>query len=710
MSKTMLINVTHAEESRVAVLEDGVLAGYEIETLNRTQVKGNIYNAVVETVHGSLEAAFLSIAPGLKGFLPLDEVNFKLLPTRGERGKGGRIAQHLSTGQKLMVQVVREPFAGKPPSVSTYFSLPGRYLVLMPGVDSAGISRKIADAGQRDRLKKIVDELKPPEGFGLIVRTAGLGQTKAELQRDMRYLLRLWESIHKASSATSFPGLVYRERDLVIRTIRDYFTPDIREVWIDSEDTYERAHEFVRDVMPTKAKVLRRYEGERPLFNKFNLEEQIESIYKRRVPLPSGGEIVIDGTEALTAVDVNSARSSRKGDVEDKILQTNLEAAAEIARQLRLRDLGGLVVIDYIDMASTRNRKKVEKAMKDALKGDKARHDVTPISKLGLMEIARQRIKGEKLGASYATCPACEGYGLIKNVEAAALAALRKLQTRSGRRGIGVIKLKLPTEVATWMLNYKREDLSQIERRNGVRVEVEADDKLLRHESSFEALPPDRVEDPQAGRLEVAPAPPAPSETPAASDTEAEAAATDAEEEPSGGTRRRRRRRRHKRAGVLAAADDASAETGGEATGAETTAPAYPATGPEAESRPEDAKEAAEGAATAEQTADGDEATGGRRRKRRRRRRRPAAEREGSDDPAAAAAPAESNGGGEPKGGAEAKQAEDTKDAKDGKDAKSRLVPEGVVSNELMPAAVGGSYGRKRGKSGSGGGRRRRRS
>src|SRR5262245_22198222 len=281
MSKIMLVNVTHVEESRVAVLEE-----YEIETINRTNIKGNIHNAVVENIHPALDAAFLRISGDLKGFLPLDEVNFKLLPARTESRAKGRIGQHLHPGQKLMVQVVREPFAGKPPTVTTYFSLPGRYLVLMPGADSAGISRKIQDDAQRDRLKKIVEELAPPDGFGLIVRTTGVGQTKTELQRDLRYLLRLWASIQKSSRATEFPGLVYRERDLVIRTMRDYFTQDMDEVWIDSQDTYDRALEFVSDVMPAKAKAIRLHTGDRPLFSKYNLEEQIESIYQRRVALP----------------------------------------------------------------------------------------------------------------------------------------------------------------------------------------------------------------------------------------------------------------------------------------------------------------------------------------------------------------------------------------------------------------------------------------
>jgi len=510
MSKTMLVNVTHVEESRVAILEDGVLATYEIETANRTSLKGNIYNAVVESVHASLEAAFVKLGPDLKGFLPLDMVNFRLLPARSDDRKNGKIGQHLHQGQKLMAQVVREPFAGKPPTVSTYFSLPGRHLVLMPGVDAAGISRKIENAEQRERLRKVIDELPVPEGFGLIVRTAGMGQTKTELHRDLRYLLRLWESIQRASGATDFPGSVYREADLVIRTIRDHLTPDIGEVWIDSSETYEKALDFVRDVMPNRAKTIKLYTGERPLFNKYNLEEQIERIYKRCVPLPSGGEIVIDGTEALTAIDVNSARTKRQADIEDNILQTNLEASAEIGRQLRLRDVGGLIVIDFIDMLSTRNRKNVEKAMREALRGDKARHDLTAISKLGLMELARQRIKGAKMAASYATCAVCDGHGLVKNVESAALSALRKLQTRSARGGFGTLRVGLPSEVAAWLSNNKREELLRLEQRHQITIEIEPRAPLLRHETTFETVARERRgEATGKGAGEAAPTPPA---------------------------------------------------------------------------------------------------------------------------------------------------------------------------------------------------------
>ena len=690
MSKTMLVNVTHAEESRVAILENGVLAEYEIETINRASLKGNIHNAVVENVIGSLEAAFVRLGGDLKGFLPLDEVNFKLLPSRGEGRGRGRIGQHLHPGQRLMVQVVREPFSGKPPTVSTYFSLPGRYLVLMPGVDSAGISRKIEDSSQRDRLKKVVEELRPPEGFGLIVRTAGLGQTKTELQRDLRYLLRLWESVQRASRATEFPGLVYRERDLVIRTIRDHFTPDISEVWIDSKEVYELAEEFVRDVVPTKAKAIKLYSGDRPLFNKFNLEEQIESIYKRRVPLPSGGEIVIDGTEALTAIDVNSARASRQGDGEEIALQTNAEAAAEIGRQLRLRDLGGLVVIDFIDMMKVGNQRKVEKAMRDALRGDRARSDVTRISKLGLMEIARQRIKGEKMGASYATCPACEGYGLIKNVESAALSALRKLQARCTRGDFGRIRTALPNEVAAWLLNNKREDLVAMERRHNIRIAVEGKGSLRRHESEFETFPREKTEAPPALAAPDRPLPPLPPDMaeirrieqevageagePQAAAPEGVAEPEPAPEAPAQGGRRRRRRRRGR---------------GGGGARPEAEVPAGQPPEPDAEAETEVEEEPEQEPALAEAGApQGEPGEGGGRRRRRRRRRR------------------RGGGGEQPPFGEAAPPMEPVTEPEIEQEP---VVPRHVRAEELMPAAVGGRRQRAEGPREQGRPRRRRR-
>ncbi|MCH7779217.1 MAG: Rne/Rng family ribonuclease [Acidobacteria bacterium] len=612
MSKTMLVNVTHVEETRVAVVENGVLAAYEIETLNRTSLKGNIYNAVVDSVHASLEAAFVRIGPDMNGFLPLDQINFRLLPKQVDGRKFGKVGQHLKTGQKLLVQAVREPFHGKPPTVSTYFSLPGRFLVLMPGVESSGVSRKIEDGKQRDRLRKIIDELKVPDGFGVIVRTAGIGQTKTELQRDLRYLLRLWESIQRASQTHEFPSRVYQEADLVIRTIRDHLTPDIMEVLVDSKETFDNAQAFARDVMPKRAKTLKLYTGDRPLFNKFNLEEQIERIYKRRVPLPSGGEIVIDGTEALTAIDVNSARSKRQGDAEETVTVTNVEAAEEIARQLRLRDLGGLIVVDFIDMALPRNKKRVEKAIRDAMKGDRARHDITTISKLGLMEIARQRIKGTKMAASYNTCPACDGHGLIKNVEAAALSALRRLQTRGTRSDIGRIRLTLAPDVANWLLNHKREDILSLERQRGVHVEIASKESLLRHESQYEAFvseepavnpvpEPPASATPVAGETAKSETPagrqraPAETEEPKRDDKPAEdkrdetSPASAAGESESREPRRRRRRRRRRRP-----SDDESSAAG---DGAKPPAESVPAVAVPTNLRADELMPAATGAA-----------------------------------------------------------------------------------------------------------------
>ncbi len=697
MSKIMLVNVTHVEESRVAILNDGVLEAYEIETINRAQLKGNIYNAVVENVHPTLEAAFLKLTPELKGFLPLDEVNFQLLPARGESRKSGRIGQHLHQGQRLLAQVVREPFAGKPPSVSTYFSLPGRYLVLMPGVASSGVSRKIEDSEHRERLLQIVHELAPPEGFGVIVRTAGLGQTKAELQGDLRYLLRLWQSVQRASGENEFPALVYREADLVIRTMRDHFGADIGEVWIDSKETFDKTHAFVRSVMPTRVKTLRLYTGDRPLFNRYNLEEQIESIYQRRVSLPSGGEIVIDGTEALTAIDVNSARAKRRGDAEETALQTNLEAAAEIARQMRLRDLAGLIVIDFIDMAAAKYRKRVEDAMREAMRGDRAKHDVTRLSKLGLMEIARQRLRGAKIGSMYTACPTCEGYGLIKNLEAAALSALRKLQTRAARGGIGRIRVGLPVEVATWMLNHKRDDLVAIESRHNLRIDIVPAPSLLRHQTEFEALPREQPEVPPTGGVpvevrpfapaellapepepEVEPEPaPAPRETRLSPAVAAETAAAPGEAAP------RRRRRRRRRSGAAPGTVRAEgAETSPAGANGELPFGASPVSdGPLLPDFYEQESDAQPAAALEEPTPEPPDAAAegsldpeGQRRKRRRRRRGRRGRAEG-----ATSAPPEAP------------------------DAAS--VPRGVHSDELMPAAVGGSAGgrsrrRRRGRRG----------
>jgi ribonuclease E len=499
MSKVMLVNVSHEEESRVALVEGGVLESLEIESVSRS-LKGNIYKAVVQNVNAALEAAFVDYGDERAGFLPLDEVNFKVLPALPGRDshRRGRITDHLSAGMEILVQVIRDAFNTKPPTFTTFYSLPGRYLVLTPKSDGQGISRKIEDIAQRDRLRKIVEELNPPEGCGLIVRTAGMGQSKTELQRDLRYLLRLWESVDKAAGIHRAPSLIYQERDIVLRTIRDHFTHDIEEVLIDDEEVHRKASRFVQAIMPAKEKVFKLYRGDKPLFSKYNLEDQIESIFRREVTLKSGGAIVIDTTEAMTTIDVNSARSAREANIEDTALKTNLEAAEEIARQLRLRDLGGLTVIDFIDMYQDKHTRQVEKTVREALKKDRAKWDITRISKFGLLEISRQRIKVAKASAAYTSCGRCEGTGVVKTTEAAALSVFRRLQARVVKGDLSTLRATLPEEVAVYLLNQKREELHSLERRYGTRIVLVPHPTMNPNRGEFETIVREEGEAPPA--------------------------------------------------------------------------------------------------------------------------------------------------------------------------------------------------------------------
>ncbi|HXH27560.1 MAG TPA: Rne/Rng family ribonuclease, partial [Candidatus Polarisedimenticolia bacterium] len=492
-----LVNVTAEEEHRVAIVDNGVLDVFEIETLSREHLKGDIFKAVVEGVNAALEAAFVNYGGGRAGFLPLDEVNFKLYPSRGGgtgKGRGSRINRHLEKGMEVLVQVIRDSFANKPPTFSTYYSLPGRYLVLMPGADASGISRKIEDEDHRGRLRKLLSELQVPEGYGVIIRTAGMETTPVELQADLEALVELWRTIERASTQVKAPSLIYQERDLVIRTIRDYFTSDIEEVLIDDDPTYQRSRKFFETHMPDKAGLVKLYTGDKPIFSKHNLEEQIERIYKRVVQLKSGGSISIDQTEALTAIDVNSARSVRGASSEDTATRTNLEAAEEIARQLRLRDIGGLIVIDFIDMESSRHARQVERCFSEAMGRDKARYDVTRISKLGLMEVSRQRIKATKASSSFMECPTCSGDGTVRTPESAARVAFRKIQARVARGDLSEAQVFLPPEVAVHMLNHKRDDLQRLEQRHKVWIEVLPEPRLKAHQFEIEEVKKDEAE------------------------------------------------------------------------------------------------------------------------------------------------------------------------------------------------------------------------
>ena len=577
MSKIMLINVTHAEESRVGIVADGVLASFEIESFSREHLKGNIYKGVVHRIHPALEAAFVDIGADRDAFLPLDEICFRNLPAPLRNGSGEgrrrpRIKEILKPGEDVLVQIVKEEFGSKPPTLSTFYSLPGRYLVLLPGSEEGGISRKIEGA-ERTRLRELIEELQPPEGFGIIIRTAAtFDEGSRELHRDYTYLLRLWETIKQAAASRRAPALVYREHDLVLRNIRDYFTPDIDEIYVDNEEVFERAREFLRDVMPGKENVLHLYKGDQPIFSHFNVEAQIESIYKRRVPLKSGGSIVIDGTEALTAIDVNSGRSVRGSSQEDTAFRTNLEAAAEIGRQLRLRDVGGLVVIDFIDMRGAQHISEVEKTMREAMREEKARHEIGHISHFGLMEISRQRLRPAAAATSYTACSMCEGHGLVRTTESAALVALRKIHNRVAQGDISTLRVALPPEVAVYLLNNKRDDLAQLERRYATRIQVVLDAQLMPHQSELEVRPRVERAEPEprtrlGGVAAVEPEPAAPAgngEAPVTEPAEAVPAAVEApaatpavaatDSARQGKRRRRRRGRRSRGRGKQAAA------------------------------------------------------------------------------------------------------------------------------------------------------------
>ena len=571
MPKIMLINMTHAEESRVGIVTDGVLSSFEIESFSREHLKGNIYKGVVHRIHPALEAAFVDIGAERDAFLPLDEICFRNLkqPSRDAGGGGNgeprrrpRINEVLKPGEEVLVQIAKEQFANKPPTLSTFYSLAGRYLVLLPGSDDAGISRRIEGA-ERARIRELIDKLEPPEGFGIIVRTvAGFDQGVRELQRDLTYLQRLWDSIQQSAASKRAPALVYREHDLVLRNIRDYFTPDIDEIYVDNEEVFQRAREFLRDVMPEKEGVLRLYEGDQPIFSHFNVESQIETIYKRRVSLKSGGSIVVDGTEALTAIDVNSGRSIRGANQEETAFRTNCEAATEIARQLRLRDLGGLVVIDFIDMRSPQHISEVEKTLRGAMHSDKARHEIGRISQFGLMEISRQRLRPAAAATSYTACPMCEGHGLVRTTESAALVALRKIHHRVAQGDVAALRASLPPEVAVYLLNQKREDLAQLERRYATRIQIALNEQLMPHQSEFEARARVEGEVPEAPQLRlggVAPIEPAAAVAngnggAAAAEPGAGASPAAAANGDKDGKRKRRRRGRRRGRGKQAAA------------------------------------------------------------------------------------------------------------------------------------------------------------
>jgi ribonuclease E len=469
--KRMLFNATQAEELRVAIVDGQKLVDLDIESANKEQRKGNIYKAVVTRVEPSLEACFVNYGTERHGFLPFKEISRSAIPG-AEKGdfSRGRIQDVLKEGLELIVQVEKDERGNKGAALTNQVSLAGRYLVLMPNNPrGGGVSRRI-EGEERNELRDALAQLEVPAGMSLIGRTAGIGRSVEELQWDLNYLLQLWNAIDGAAKGQTGAFLIYQESSLVIRAIRDYFTPDIGELLIDEPAICEQARQFMAHVMPPNVNKVKLYTDPVPLFSRFQIEHQIESAYSRTVTLPSGGAIVIDHTEALVAIDVNSAQATKGGDIEQTALNTNLEAADEVARQLRLRDLGGLIVIDFIDMESGKNQREVEDRLRDALHYDRARVQTGKISRFGLLELSRQRLQPSLGETSYITCPRCAGTGHVRSTESFALHLLRMLQEEAMKDNTGAVHLQVPVDVATFLLNEKRHDILSIEARHRVEV------------------------------------------------------------------------------------------------------------------------------------------------------------------------------------------------------------------------------------------------
>jgi len=515
MKKEMLINVAQSEECRIVIVEDGVLEELYIERASQDNYVGNIYKGKIVNLEPSIQAAFVDFGVGRNGFLHISDVEPQYFRhggydpndpalmgfddrgggrNGGNRGGGGReggrpqgrrrmrpgarprvkppIQDIFRRGDEVVVQVIKEGIGAKGPTLSTYMSIPGRYLVLMPALGRVGVSRKIEDDVKRRKLRDLMLDLNPPKGLGFIVRTAGLGRTKRELSRDMSYLLRLWKVIARRIKNTPAPTDIYEESDMIIRTIRDVFTTDVDAIHIDERNAYERAREFLELVMPKFADRLHLYEGKKPLFHHYNLDEDIAKIYMREVPLKGGGSIVIDPTEALVSIDVNSGNFRIENDAEETAYQMNLRAAREIGRQLRLRDLGGVIVNDFIDMRREKHRRNVERALRDALRRDKARAKILRTSPFGLVEMTRQRIRPSVKLSVFQECPCCNGRGSVKSVESMAIDVFRRLLIAGQQGRVTDVKVSVHDDVAVYLNNKKRRELARLEEEGNMNVQV----------------------------------------------------------------------------------------------------------------------------------------------------------------------------------------------------------------------------------------------
>ncbi|HMB61333.1 MAG TPA: Rne/Rng family ribonuclease, partial [Xanthomonadales bacterium] len=465
----MLINATQPEELRVAIANGQTLIDLDIEVPALEQKKSNVYKGKVTRVEPSLEACFVEFGSLRHGFLPLKEICPSTYQASARKKEGKvTIKEAVTEGQEIIVQVEKEERGNKGAALTTYISLAGRYLVLMPTNPKAGgVSRRIIGEDRQD-LREQLQHVTAPDNVGIIVRTAGVGREADELQWDLDYLIQLWDAIEKASREQKAPFLIYQESNLFIRALRDHLRNDIGEILVDDNKVFEDAKKFIEDVMPHNVRKLKLYEDDVPLFSRFQIESQIESAFARTVHLPSGGSLVIDHTEAMLSIDINSARATKGSDIEDTAYKTNLEAADEIARQLRLRDLGGLIVIDFIDMMDRKHQREVEERLKHALQIDKARVQTGRISRFGLLEMSRQRLRPSLGESSQETCPRCDGHGTIRSVESLALSILRLLEEEAMKDHTGQVMVQAPPQVANFLLNEKRKALSSIELRHSV--------------------------------------------------------------------------------------------------------------------------------------------------------------------------------------------------------------------------------------------------
>ena len=486
MTSKILINAVDSEEVRIAKVIDNKLEEFHIESAAREITHGNIYKGIITRIEPSLQAAFVDYGTERNGFLQKQEIHsdyFQETPS----GETSSIKHIIKRGQEILVQVTKDPRMKKGAMLSTFISLPGRHIVLMPGSKTKGISRKIEDETERQRLKEIIAYLKVPEGFGIIIRTAGENCTKTLASKDLRYLLRLWKNIMNKGMKATAPSLLYKERNLAVRSIRDHFTPEVSEILIDDEDVFHEIKNFVQIISRRHRNIVKLHKGASPIFSKFQLEDQIASIFNNRVKLKSGGSIVIDQTEALVAIDVNSGKATHQKTVEKTALTTNLEAAEEIARQLKLRDLGGLVVIDFIDMKNTKNRAEVERTLRHHIKKGKAKANLGRISKFGLLEMSRQRIQPSIEFGSYVTCDHCKGKGLVASKETLGVRFLRKLQIETLKPDIKNVTCFLPLDVADYILNRKRKEILDLEARRQLSIRIVGDRQMHPGESKFEA-------------------------------------------------------------------------------------------------------------------------------------------------------------------------------------------------------------------------------